>query len=200
MADQEILIKAILEVVLGQKALLSYFDWLDNKHLPNKFKEHSVWIDNIFFELQGDKLGNEQKRRKLLRPDAYFGGTYNFIFEFDEVQHFSTLRFQTLDKYQSYFPLSFSLEDWKSYCKQNSLKADRSFAHGRPRDFNFKGGRMAQRAYFDCCRDILPPLYGLNPTLRICEFEVADVHINNNEACKKIEQLLKQKLITLISK
>ena len=36
-------------------------------------------------------------------------------------------------------------------------------------------GRAAQRAFFDTFRDWLPTLHGLNPTVRLAEFEVKPI-------------------------
>jgi len=61
-------------------------------------------------------------------------------------------------------------------------------------NFNFYGGRTAQRAYLDCFRDLLPQVYKLRPTLRINEFEVKGIYTNNEESCTRIEKLLNSKL------
>jgi hypothetical protein len=85
-------------------------------------------------------------------------------------------------------------ERWKQLCKTHKDKADKYRKAKATTDFNFAGGRTAQRAYLDCFRDLLPLLHGLQPTVRINEFEVTDIYVNNQEACNKIEKLLKTKL------
>ena len=129
-----------------------------------------------------------------MRCDAYFGGKYNFIFEFDEFQHFSSARLWTLDCYPKQVKLNFSTSDWKKYCLANRQKADRYRYTKKTKDFDFEGGRTAQRAYLDCFRDFLPTENGLNPTLRISEFEVADINLNNRESQRKLSVLVENKL------
>jgi len=151
-------------------------------------------MDSIFSELKGDKATHEAKRLQLLKCDAYFGGGYQFIFEFDEYQHFTTRRLMTLERYPDNAPLNFLVSDWIEFCRTHRRKADAYRQHKTTPDFNFRGGRTAQRAYLDCFRDLLPPLNGLKPTVRICEFEVADIYSIDAASCKKIERLLKKKL------
>ena len=126
--------------------------------------------------------------------DAYFGGQLNFFFEFDEHQHFSSARLKTFEFYPTDLKINFSVDQWKQLCKSHKDKADKYRKAKTTTDFNFAGGRTAQRAYLDCFRDLLPLLHGLQPTVRINEFEVADIYANNKEARSKIEKLLKAKI------
>lgn len=193
--DKQKLITEIVQIVLNQKAEVDQkFDWFVNKHFQKDFKNYFSSIEDIFYKLKGDKLGNDNKSIKRLQTDAYFGGKYNFLFEFDEYQHFSSFRKSSFDFYPKNLKLNFNIEEWKNLCLLNSLKADRYRFSKQTKDFNFNGGRNAQRAYLDCFRDILPEVNGLNPTLRLNEFEVLGIDRNNLENCNRIEKLILKKL------
>ena len=190
--DKQRLIIDIVGDVLGIKAEENKsFDWLKNQHSKECFFDYYRNIDDIFTHLKGTF---EAKRSIKLQCDAYFGGIYNFICEFDEMQHFSTARQHTFSFYPQDIQLNYSLESWLSLCKTQAKNADGYRKNKTTSDFNFIGGRTNQRAYFDCFRDFLPGMHGLNPTLRICEFEVGNIFENNAGSRKIIEHLLKNKL------
>lgn len=193
--DKQKLITEIVSKVLGEQAQTNYgFDWFINRHTKEDFGNHFTTIDEIFKVLNGNLSANQSKRSVALECDAYFGGEFNFIFEFDEFQHFSSSRLETIKLYPTDLKLNFDLATWKELCIKHKGKADKYRKTKTTLDFNFVGGRTAQRAYFDCFRDLLPDIHGLNPTLRINEFEVIGITKNNKENCNRIEQLLKSKL------
>lgn len=193
--DKQKLITEIVSKVLNEQAQTSKkFDWFINKHNKENFGKHFSTIDKIFKSLNGDITANQTKRSVALDCDAYFGGQYNFIFEFDELQHFSSSRFKTIENYPSGLRVNFDLANWKRLCQIHKDKADNYRKTKTTTDFNFVGGRTAQRAYLDCFRDLLPEIQGLNPTLRINEFEVVGITKVDKDACNKIEQLIKTKL------
>ena len=170
------------------------FDRFINKHLAENFGDHFSSIDKIFNVLKGDKNANQNKRTASLDCDAYFGDKYNFIFEFDEYQHFSSARLKTFDFYPNNLKTNFSLTDWRKLCGLNKEKADKYRYNKTTVDFDFSGGRTAQRAYLDCFRYLLPKFNGLNPTLRITDLEVGNIYANNAESCKKVEKILATRL------
>lgn len=193
--DKQKLITEIVSKVLNDQAQTNKkFDWFINKHNKENFGKHFSTIDKIFKSLNGDITANQTKRSVALDCDAYFGGQYNFIFEFDELQHFSSSRLKTIENYPSGLKVNFDLGNWKRLCQIHKDKADNYRKTKTTTDFNFVGGRTAQRAYLDCFRDLLPEIQGLNPTLRINEFEVVGITKVDKEACNKIEQLIKTKL------
>jgi hypothetical protein len=193
--DKQKLITEIVSKVLNEQAQTSKkFDWFINKHNKENFGKHISTIDKIFKSLNGDITANQTKRSVALECDAYFGGQYNFIFEFDELQHFSSSRLKTIENYPSGLKVNFDLANWKRLCQIHKDKADSYRKTKTTTDFNFVGGRTAQRAYLDCFRDLLPEIQGLKPTLRINEFEVVGITKVDKEACNKIEQLIKTKL------
>ena len=193
--DRQKLITEIVGCVLGQRPQLDQsFEWFINKHTSNHFGKYYSLIDTIFSTLNGDKIANQRKRTMNLECDAYFGGRYNFIVEFDEHQHFSSARLKTLELYPTELKVNFSIDEWKSKCRLNKEQADKYRKSKTTTDFNFHGGRTAQRAYLDCFRDLLPQQHGLKPTIRINEFEVEGIYINNKESCTRIDKLLNSKL------
>lgn len=193
---QKLITKLVSQVLDGEEALIGKsFEWFINKHHQTQFRTYFPVINKIFNELNGNENINQNKRRVFLRCDAYFGGEHNFIFEFDEFQHFSCARLKTLELYPKDLKTNFSLSNWKDFCCEYKERADKYRRSKVAVDFDFVGGRTAQRAYFDCFRDLLPVDNNLNPTLRISEFEVSDIDSINSENCKRIEKLLKEKLI-----
>ncbi len=194
--DKQKLITEIVSKVLNEPAQTDKkFPWFINKHNKEHFGKNYSTIDKIFKSLNGDGNASQAKRSVSLDCDAFFGGQYNLIFEFDEFQHFSSSRLKTFDHYPTGLKLNFDLSEWKKHCSTYRDRADKYRKSKTTTDFNFVGGRTAQRAYLDCFRDLLPEIQGLNPTLRINEFEVLGIFSINKEACNKIEQLLKTKLL-----
>ena len=193
--DKQKVITRIVSEVLNEPAQTNIkLDWFINKHTQEHFGKNFKIISKIFTALNGDIDENQSKRAMPLNCDAFFGGRYNFIFEFDEFQHFNSPRQKTFDYYPKELKLNFDLVQWKNLCSIHKEDADKYRKSKTAKDFNFLGGRTSQRAYLDCFRDLLPEVHDLNPTLRINEFEVPGIYSNNREAREKIEQLLKTKL------
>ena len=83
--DRQKLITTIVGTILNEKPQTDKtFDWFINKHTRENFKDVFGLIEKIFKTLNGDNRANQNKRTTTLDCDAYFGGSYNFIFEFDE--------------------------------------------------------------------------------------------------------------------
>lgn len=189
--DKQKLITEIVSIVLDEKSQNEKFDWFVNQHHKHHFKDSFDLINKIFSDLKGNNLG---KRSVQLQSDAYFGGKYNFLFEFDEIQHFSTARLNTLMNYPKQLKLNYSITDWKKWCLKHSVIADKYRFNKTTTDFCFQGGRTSQRAYLDCFRDLLPQHNGLNPTLRISEFEVDGITQINAHSIETIQKIVKEKL------
>ena len=175
----EVGIIALVAEVLGVPAERhAQFDWLKNKPTPEHFGVHYPKILNLFERLGGDEDGLFGKADGFLTPDAYFPEPYYFIFEFDELQHFTAPRQMTLTLYPADVPLAFDREQYLRLCAEHhepALRKGTDRFRRKTTDFPFVNGRAAQRAFFDTFRDWLPPLHGLRPTLRISEFEVAEI-------------------------
>lgn len=150
------------------------FDWLVNKPIENHFKNYYGWAMELFRELRGNERALERKKIRRLPIDSYFN-PWNFIFELDEIQHFTSFRMQILKKYPQDLPLGFDIQNYIGLCQQYHetalIKGPPGYKKPKP-EFPFLNGRAAQRAFFDMFKDILPPLHGLNPTFRVSEFEI----------------------------
>ncbi len=191
----------ILEEVLGTPAeKRANFDWLCNKPFRKHFGDYYDIILELYREFQGNWMGTSEKSDGYLTPDAYFPEPHNFIFEFDELQHFTNYRETTFRFYSEHIPLAYETEVYLKFCQQHQIAA---LAKGPDRfrrktaDFPYVNGRAAQRAYFDTFRDWLPPKHGLNPTLRLAEFEVIPIlngTLKDNDANDFMEALISKRL------
>ena len=197
----EVGIIALVETVFGTTAeRRAQFDWLRNKPSPENFREHYDAAMALYTELNGDSEGTKAKADGYLIPDAYFSEPYHFIFEFDELQHFTKYRERTFQFYPENIPLAYAPQKYKQFCQQHHTAA---LAKGPARfrrltaDFPYANGRAAQRAFFDTFRDWLPPLHGLKPTVRLAEFEVAPIlngELTDAQAKAHMERLLREQL------
>ena len=197
----EVGIIALVESVFGIQAdRRAQFQWLQNKPSPENFREHYDAAIALYTELNGDSEGTKAKADGYLIPDAYFPEPYHFIFEFDELQHFTKYRERTFQFYPENIPLAYAPQKYKQFCQRHHTAA---LAKGPARfrrltaDFPYANGRAAQRAFFDTFRDWLPPLHGLNPTVRLAEFEVAPIlngELTDAQAKIYMEHLLQERL------
>lgn len=94
------------------------------------------------------------------------------ILEIDEKQHFNHFRAQTLQHYPNSIQVGFPTSDWIAASNAKKKLEGGGFAKPRPPLFPEPGGRHQQRAFRDALADILPSVYGWQPTLRIADFEV----------------------------
>ncbi len=176
------------------------FPWFKNKPLPEHFGEFYGKAMDIFRALDGDEQGLQSKRLVQLVPDCYLPPPYNCLVEFDEVQHFTAYKLKALQLYPAQIRYGFDLDYYKELCQKYSEEALLKGAgtYRAPKvEFPFENGRAAQRAFFDMFRDFLPTLHGLNPTVRITEFEVEDiltVKLSTVQAQEKLYQLIKHRL------
>ena len=197
----EVGIIALVEEVLGTTAeRRAQFEWLCNKPSQEHFGNHYEVVMQLYAELNGDWSGTTEKTDGYLIPDAYFPEPYHFIFEFDELQHFTRYRELTFSFYPENIPLAYMPEKYIKFCQQYHAAA---LAKGpdrfrrRTADFPYVNGRAAQRAFFDTFRDWLPTQHGLNPTVRIAEFEVKSIlngELTGGAAKKYMKQLISKKL------
>jgi len=108
----------------------------------------------------GELRGHRDFIKSALVPpcDFYISGP-PFILEFDESQHFSRLRLASLSLYPFDFKAGFPISRWKELCRAIDARDD------KPPD------RDERRAWYDTLRDLVPTLYGFNPTVRLYENE-----------------------------
>lgn len=94
-------------------------------------------------------------RTGLLAPSDFWVPDPGFLVEFDESQHFTLPRKLALAAYPERPPLGFSRERWVTLCERHAA---------RDNDPPF---RDEQRAWYDTLRDLVPPLHGMRPTVRL---------------------------------
>ena len=193
------LVEEALETTAEKRA---QFEWLRNKPCHEHFGDYYDILMELYDKFGGDWEGTSAKTDGFLTPDAYFPKPYHFIFEFDELQHFTRFREQTFRFYHEDMPLAYVPEKYLKFCQQYHAEA---LAKGpdrfrrRTADFPYVNGRAAQRAFFDTFRDWLPPRHGLNPTVRLAEFEVTSIlsgELTGDAAKSYIKRLICERLAT----
>jgi len=138
-------------------------------------KKTARTIEKIFKNLQKHRGNKEFVRAKTLRPCDYYIKSMNCLIEIDESQHFTALREIALSLYPKEYDLGFDRKEWINKCQD----LDRQDNHPFDRD--------EKRAWYETLRDILPPLFGMNPTIRIFARDLAACA----ERPEKIYELLK---------
>ena len=94
-------------------------------------------------------------RSNVLAGCDYWVPDPGFIVEFDESQHFTRPRKLALTAYADTPTLGFHARRWLELCEQHD---------GRDNDPAF---RDEQRAWYDTLRDLVPPIMGFQPTVRL---------------------------------
>jgi hypothetical protein len=122
-------------------------------------------LHGMFVALGGDEAVLRTKRSAPLRPDGLLGGR---LLEVDEIQHFTTARLMTLDRYADDASVGFDRDEYQSLCRHWAPRGGDRYRASKPTvDFPRPGGRTAQRAYFDALRDLAAPYLSVGPVLRI---------------------------------
>lgn len=163
------------------------FAWLTNKIACS---ETTLWA--IFESLGGKAEAMNAKQSRRLKPDGYLPDL-NCMIEFDEKQHFTYFRSQTFLHYPVDIRLGFNICEYRNFCNrysEDALKKGPSGFRNPKQEFPFENGRAAQRALFDACRDILPLSHGLEPTIRIAEFQVPSLLRDRCQAAEELRTAL----------
>lgn len=180
------LIKSLLEKEFGIEAKYSFEvqkQWLLN--IPSKELYSSRWeeISEVYSILVDNKWTLDEKLEKVdvkilsrkANIDIWFEEPYNFMCEFDEIQHFNQFRMKTLEKLSS-GKCNFDIHKYSELCNKRIIKPGTSgFLKLKNKDALFLGmyhgykqdNRARQRAFRDFMKDITPELFGMNPTMRI---------------------------------
>ncbi len=125
--------------------------------LPEDFIKSKYYqtLKDIFTSLQ-EYRGHDSfiRTHQLPRVDFYVPNP-GLIVEFDESQHFTSCRKETLLRYPETLLTDFDLKKWIDRCNEiNAKDNDPPF-------------RDEQRAWYDTLRDILPSVKQLKPTIRL---------------------------------
>lgn len=110
-------------------------------------------------------------RRDYLPPCDYFVPEPAFVLEFDERQHFTVARRDSLERYGTAVPLGFDVQRWIRLCR-------RIDAHDNDPPY-----RDEQRAWYDTLRDFLPLLLDEQlPTVRLFAGDRPWCHLDPDNA------------------
>ncbi len=123
-------------------------------------------MDRILADLGGDAAALAAKTRGAMRAD-FILERRGVVVEYDEVQHFTTARLTTLALYPPDAPLGFDPSAYAEMTARWSASGDKAFAHKTASEFPGHAGRQRQRAYFDAFRDLVAPIFGCGPLIRI---------------------------------
>jgi hypothetical protein len=125
--------------------------------LPDDFPTHPYLseLKTIFDHLQRLRKNQEFVRTRNLPPVDFYVPTLDAIIEFDESQHFTQARKESLRYYPIDLPLGFDVDKWMRLCDEIDAKD----AHPNYRD--------EQRAWYDTLRDFLPIIRRYKPTIRL---------------------------------
>lgn len=176
--------KKVIEAMLGR-----IFGDVENNYkfnsgtLPEHFSNSKFYGDlaNIYSSLK-DLRGNDQFVwvTNLPRVD-YFVPNPGFIVEFDESQHFTACRKNTLLNYPSALKLGFNKNRWIEICNMTNAKDNDPLY------------RDEQRAWYDTLRDFLPSVLQLLPTVRLYskDYRWCSLSPDNAEDIQKFQSSLK---------
>jgi hypothetical protein len=147
--------------------------WLQR---PGPEECRALWpvVRRIYGQLTDLRLPREMPPRERREVDGLIGGHGQpwRLVEVDEAQHFNEFRAVTLSLYPAEAPLGFPRDIWLAASKNGRLIGPPGYGRPKPPLFPMDGGRQRQRAFRDALADLLPPLPGFAPTLRIADFEV----------------------------
>lgn len=148
------------------------FPWL--RSVPSEAECGPLWplVQQLYTALTGRPWVPGLAPPRPRKVDAYYQ-PWNFILEVDGPQHFTQYRRLTLALYPPTAPLGFDRAAFQARCRAVAYTPGLSFGRPRPPYFPGPNGRHQERALRDALTDLLPPLYGLRPTVRLAPDEVA---------------------------
>jgi hypothetical protein len=123
-------------------------------------------LDDVHASLGGNRRALARKVGPAPTPDFVVEASGQLV-EIDEVQHFTAARKLTLGRYPTRVPFGFSLDDYRTLIETWKAKAHSVFTARSSADFDFVGGRHAQRAYYDAVKDLLAPTFTGLAVLRL---------------------------------
>jgi hypothetical protein len=147
-------VHALLATLHGECRTHRQFPW------PARPEDYAGTAIGSALQRIRDALGDLRGHRDFIKsaqmpPCDYFIADPPFIVEFDENQHFSRPRLITLSNYPAEIAVGFSIARWQELCRELDAKDNQPF------------DRDERRAWYDTLRDLLPPLHGFKPTLRL---------------------------------
>ncbi|GAA1301294.1 MAG: hypothetical protein ACTIMA_10970 [Brachybacterium tyrofermentans] len=152
-------------------------------------------VRTIYRQLAAADLPEVMPPRERRSLDAVILGPdgHSRILEVDETQHFNEFRALTLQPYPASARTAFDRQDWIDRSRAKTRLEGGGFGARKPPLFPGQHGRHRQRAFRDALADLLPPLHGWEPTLRIHHGE-AQSWIDDVDAPGRMRELLAEKL------
>jgi hypothetical protein len=143
----------------------------------------------------GMELPDNMPFRERRSIDGLMGGRGqpSRLIEIDERQHFNEFRLITLRLYPKDARVAYPLDDWIASSRHTRAIRGGGWAKPKPPLFPMDGGRHRQRAFRDALADLLPPIHGFAPTLRVSESEVQG-WMYDRGAVKRMRTLLDERL------
>ena len=123
-------------------------------------------LHDVHRSLGGNRHALARGRGVALRLDLMIPSTGQLV-EVNEVQHFTGARQASLRRYPPSFAAGFSIADYRTLIESWRVRAEAVFTRRWSPDFDFAGGRRAQRAYGDALVDLLAPVFTGAPVLRL---------------------------------
>jgi len=115
----------------------------------------------VLDDLHGALGGNLSAlaRRPIQHQHTDLATSAGQLIELDEVEHFTSARWDALRHYPTVYSLGFSIDYYRALIDTWKAKANAVFTRQWSPDFDFCGGRRAHRAYFDAVKDLLAPTF-----------------------------------------
>jgi hypothetical protein len=138
--------------------------WLSNLgHLNTAIGDENATneLRELHLQLKGDEDLLASKRSGSDPRLDFVLTNQKLIIEVDAIHHFTSDRLTTLRAYPAGVDCAFDIERYCVLVDHWRQRGDRYRVAKRTTDFPFAGGRRAQRAYFDACRDLTAPAHGL---------------------------------------
>jgi hypothetical protein len=141
----------------------SRVSWLTGRgHLnTNLDPATSKTLRELHGQLGGDATLLASKRSSVGPQLDFLMPERSLVVELDEIQHFTTDRLASFGAYGDSAELAYDVAQYCTLIEHWRDHGDRYRAAKPAADFPFAGGRRAQRAYFDACRDLAAPDAGL---------------------------------------
>lgn len=163
--------KKLIEAATGNTLRYETPDWLLR---PGKLECAGSWpfICEVYRALTGLQLPDDMPEADRRIVDGILVEKDGLrIVEIDGGYHFNRYRRLTLEMYPADVALAYDRRIWISRSGDKAGPTHGKRAVPRPPLFPDEGGRHLQRAFRDVLADLLPPLYGFLPTLRVGYFE-----------------------------
>lgn len=159
------------------------FPWLTR---PEEYKKTIIGdaLLQITMGLQRLRGYRDFIKSAQMPPCDFYIPNPSFILEFDESQHFTQARHVTLSLYRPEFRVGFPITQWLELCRLIDARD------------NDPPDRDERRAWYDTLRDLIPPVHGLKPTVRVYsdEFRWCSLDSGSKKDQETFCSILKQRL------